>query len=136
MKGKPRNRHEPSAHEKCQKIEQAITALDAGNITIIADRHNQQSMDFLDAVDMEEVLDWIAVFLREIRTIGPIACFVGKVAHPSDHGGFQDLHLFPYHWDSPSLGAQVYLKFGIKSVKDSNGNTHTYCHLDCHEDRP
>ncbi len=135
MKNKPRDRHEPSAHEKCQKIDQAIAAFDAGNITIIADRHNQLAMDFLDATDMEEVFDWVAVFLQEIKTIGPVACFVGRYVYPSIHAGFDDLCLFPYHWDSPMLGERVYLKFGIKTVRTPDGQTHTYYHLDCHEDQ-
>jgi len=135
MKSKPRNRHEPSAHEKCQKIDQAIAAIDGGEITIIAERHNQLAMDFLQASDMEEVLDWVAVFLQEIKDIGPDRCFVGKFAARSDHRGFCDIFLFPYHWDSPSRGKRVYLKFGIKTVRDADGKTHNYYHATCHEDR-
>jgi hypothetical protein len=134
MKGNRRDRHEPSDKEKCQKIDQAIASIDAGNIAIIADRHNQLAMDFLDADDMDEVLDWVAVFLPEIKGVGPSRCFVGKYADPSNH--FRDIFLFPYHWDSPSLGKRVYLKFGIKTVQSADGKTHTYYHLDCHEDQP
>lgn len=134
MKGNRKDRHEPSDKEKCQKIDQAIAAIDAGDIAIIADRHNQLAMDFLDADDMDEVLDWVAVFLPEIKAIGPVRCFVGRYADPSNH--FREILLFPYHWDSPSLGKRVYLKFGIKTVKSEDGKTHTYYHLDCHEDQP
>lgn len=136
MRNKPKDRHEPSAKEIFQKIEQAIAAIDAGNIAIIGERHNQLAMDFLDAVDMDEVLDWVAVFLGEIKEIGPVRCFVGRFAERcTQHPGFSDLFLFPYHWNSPALGERVYLKFGIRTVTTTDGKTHTYCHLDCHEDQ-
>jgi hypothetical protein len=93
-------------------------------------------MDFLQANDMDDVLDWVAVFLQEIKQIGPVDCFAQKFVYPSYHTGFHDLLLFPYRWHSPSLGEWVYLKFGISTVTDSKGTTYTYCHLDCHEDQP
>jgi len=136
MQNPRRDRHAPSPKEICQKVETALAALEAGDYQIIADRHNQVAMDFLGAVDMEEVLDWAAVFLQEIKQIGPVACFVGKYADRCSHTGFTDIFLFPYHWDSPSLGERVYLKFGIKTVQTADGKTHTYYHLDCHEDQP
>ena len=135
MKPLRKSRHEPSAKEKCQKIDQAIAAINGDSIAIIADRHNQLAMDFLEADDMDEVLDWVAVFLREIKTLGPVQCFVGRFAERCSHAGFNDLFLFPYHWDSPSLGERVYLKFGIRTVTGPDGKSHTYCHLDCHEDK-
>lgn len=135
MRRPQKSRHEPSAKEKCQKIDQAIAAIDDGSIAIIADRHNQLAMDFLEAVDMDEVLDWVAVFLQEIKDIGPTQCFVGRFADRCDrHPAYNDLFLFPYHWNSPSLGERVYLKFGIRTVTGPDGKSHTYCHLDCHED--
>jgi hypothetical protein len=134
MSKNSQSRHEPTAHEKCQKIEQAIAAIEDGNISIIADRHNQLAMDFLEADDMDEVFDWIDQFLQEIKIIGPVNCFVGKYAQRCHHPGFNDLFLFAYHWDSPSLGERVYLKFGIKTVKGPDGKSHNYYHLDCHED--
>ncbi|MCX6865343.1 MAG: hypothetical protein NTV46_03845 [Verrucomicrobia bacterium] len=137
MKSPRKDRHQPSPHEKCQKIEQAIKAIEAGAIAIIAERHNQLAMDFLEADDMGEVLDWVAVFLEEIRAIGPIQCFVGQFAESCTEPGYRDIYLFPYHWYSHSFGERVYLKFGIKTVKGLDGRTHTYYyHLDCHEDKP
>jgi hypothetical protein len=136
MQNPRKDRHEPSAKEKCQKIDAAIAAIEDGNISIIADRHNQLAMDFLAASDMEEVLDWVAVFLQEIKAIGPVSCFAGRFAERCSHSGFNDLFLFPYHWNSPSLGERVYLKFGIKTVQTPDDKTHTYYHLDCHEDQP
>ncbi len=137
MKRRPlKTRHEPSDREKCQKIDQAIAGFDAGNLAIIADRHNQLAMDFLDADDMDEVLDWVVVFLQEIKSAGPVECFVGRHAmRCTQHPGYGDLFLFPYHWDSPSLGERVYLKFGIRTEQGPDGTTYTYCHLDCHEDQ-
>ena len=131
---KPKKPHEPGNREICQKVEQAIAALELGNITIIADRHNQLAMDFLGASDMDEVLDWVAVFLPEIKDAGPVQCFVGKYANPCSHKGFDDLLLYPFHWDSPSRKARVYLKFGIRTETSGTGKTYIYCHLDCHED--
>ncbi len=112
-----------------------MAAFDDGSIAIIADRHNQLAMDFLEAEDMDEVLDWIAVFLGEIKNIGPVECFVGRYAERCKHVGFDNLFLFPYHWASPTLRRNVYLKFAIKTVIGPDGKSHTYCHLDCHEDK-
>ncbi len=135
MKRNPNDRHEPSRKEKCQKIDQAIAAIEAGSIAIIADRHNQLAMEFLEAETMDDVLDWVAVFLQEIKNLDPACCFVGRFAQRCNHPGFGDLFLFPYHWDSPSLEKRVYLKFGIQTVTQPDGKKHTYCHLDCHEDQ-
>ena len=136
MKPKKKKAHEPSDHERCQRIDQAIKAFaDGSNIFLIAEKHNQLAMEFLQAHDMDEVLDWVAVFLQEIKEIGPAQCFVGRYALPCYERGFEHLLLYPYHWDSPSLGERVYLKFAINTVVTPDGKIHHYYHLDCHEDQ-
>ncbi|MCG8598831.1 MAG: hypothetical protein MI807_01705 [Verrucomicrobiales bacterium] len=134
----PRKSHRPSDKEKINKVTDAIAALEDENSSpiIIADRHNAEAMEFTGAADMDGVLAWVLLLLKEIEAIGAEKCFVGKEAQRCTHKGSKDVFLFPYHWTSGSLGARAYLKFAIRRTKTDSGESVTYCHLDLHEDRP
>lgn len=73
--------HEPSDKEKCQKVDQAIAALEAGMeyFQIIAEKHTQLAFDFLGIKTTEDLADWALTFLYEIKETDPIQCFVGKM---------------------------------------------------------
>jgi hypothetical protein len=135
------NPHYPLTTEICNKVYEALEAVELDNIEIINDRHNQEAIEICEASSMDEVFDFIKVFLEEIKNIGPVQCFYAAkpsgIADRCYHPGFDDIFLFPYAWDSPSMGQRIYLKFGIR--KKSKKRPHqllTYFHLDCHEDRP
>jgi len=123
-------------NEKIRRVHEAIEALESGIPNIINEKHNQLAIDFLQAEDMAEVCDWVLSLLDEIRLLGPAECFHGKYVHQCYEKGYTDLDLFAYRWESELLGVKTYLKFGIRTVKDSRSKRHTYCHLDIHEDTP
>lgn len=133
--------HRPKPKEICSKVREALEAIEEDNIQIIDDRHNQEALELCQATDMEDVFDFVKMFLEEITAIGPEKCFnegnPRGTAERSYHKGYTDVFLFPYAWDSPSMQKRLYLKFGIR--KKSKNRPHqilTYFHLDCHEDRP
>lgn len=133
--------YRPSNKEICNKVQDALEAIELNNIQIIDDRHNQEALEICHATNMDAVFDYVKVFLEEIKSIGPVQCFneakpSGKV-ECSYHRGYSDVFLFPYAWDSAYMQKRLYLKFGI--LKKSKRRPHqllTYFHLDCHEDRP
>lgn len=146
-RAQPRPWHEPSDKEKCQKIDQAITALEAGNAQVIADKHLDQAFKFLgiqpelpENVSTQEkqqaeedataqMYDYIIQFLYEIKETGPIACFDGYKAKRCYEPGYQDLFLFPYIIQSQYHENEVYLKFAIKTLRENNH----YCFCSLHE---
>ena len=130
--------HEPSDREKCQKIQQAITALEAGEefFQIIADKHNQLAFDFLNISDPMEIADWALTFLYEIQQADPVKCFVNKKAKRCSEPGYDKIFLFPYAIQSKHFDQKVYLKFGIKTRESKTGQTRYYCHCTLHENEP
>jgi hypothetical protein len=133
--------HEPSDKEICRKIDEAILAIDSPDSApqIIDERHTKLAYRFLGCSDLDTLFDWVATFLHEIKSIGPIVCFAGtagRYVQRCDHPGYNDIFLYPYAFDSPSLGEIVYLKFGIRKSETEGTMTFTYMHLDCHENRP
>lgn len=135
-KGKPW--HEPGASEKCQKINQAIAALESGMeyFQIIADKHTEKAFDFLEVDTAEDLADWVLTFLHEFKEAGSIQCFVGKKAMRCREPGYQHLFLFPYKIQSIHFDEVVYLKFGIDKLVTKSVKTHYYCHCTLHEDEP
>jgi len=140
---RPKNNssHEPSDKEICRKIDEAIIAIDSTDSTpvIIDDRHTQPAFAFLGCSDLDTLYDWVQTFLHEIKNIGPVSCFAGtagRYVKRCDHSTFEDLFLYPYAFDSPTLGKTVYLKFGIRKSETEGTLTFTYMHLNCHANRP
>lgn len=125
--------HYPSDREKIQKIDHAIKAIENERVLVIAEKHLADDLEFLDVDSFDEALDYFYEFLKEIKKIGPIECFHGRVAERCYEKGFTDIFLFPYVWSSPCLGCGIYLKFGIRTVTSKSGVQTHYCHLDCHE---
>lgn len=131
--------YRPSNKEIYSKVNAALEAVDLNNIQIIDERHNQEALELCHANTMDDVFDYVKMFLEEIKSIGPVQCF--NEARPSGtvERSYHNtaIFLFPYAWDSPSMQKRLYLKFGI--LKKSKHRPHqilTYFHLDCHEDRP
>jgi hypothetical protein len=137
-RAQPRPWHEPSDKEKCQKIDQAITALESGIefFQIIADKHNQLAFDLLGVSEAEEIADWALTFLHEIKAAGPIQCFVGRKAKRCYEAGYSNLFLFPYKIQSEYFDEIIYLKFAIQTLEPPSGKTYYYCHCTLHEDEP
>ena len=135
-KQQQKNSHRPSDKEICQKITQAIEALQANRYLFITSRHRSTENEFLQISTEEELLDWVAVFLDEIQEIGPVECFVNPNIPRCSHKGYKNLFLFAYAWRSLSLDEDAYLKFAIRKESTATGETRYYCHLDCHENRP
>lgn len=151
-KGKPW--HEPTDREKCQKIDQAITALESGNASIIADKHLDKAYKFLgiepatpkssrlqdrqesEAEATSQLYDYVIEFLEEIKASGPAKCFFGNKAKRCLEPGYEHLFLFPYKIKSKHFKEVVYLKFGIDKFETSSGKTYYYCHCTLHEDEP
>lgn len=123
----PRNL--PTPKTIAAKIQQAINALDAGRYVAIAEKHVTADIEELGVESVDAYWDSIFVFLQEIENVGACQCYVGgRPPQRSYERSFVGLELFAYAWDSPSAKCRMYLKFGIRDQ--------TYCHLDCHKDRP
>ena len=130
--------HQPSDGEICGKVTMAIAALEAGesHIELIASKHDSLAFDFLGVTKMKHVLPWALVFLREIKEIGPLECFIhhGK-AQRCKEKDFTDLFLFPYVFKSAYFEDEVYLKFGIRKSDLIKDPPYFYCHLDLHKSK-
>ncbi len=139
-----KSEHIPSAREKCQKVDMAISAISKGTnyVRNIAEKHNQLAYKLLSTDDakvenMLDVMDWVLTFLHDIKDADPVKCFVGKKALRCYEKGFKDIFLFPYKIWSEDYQTDVYLKFGIRKQITNDGSEteeFIYCHLDCHED--
>jgi len=130
-------RRKPSHSEITNRVKDAITAIKAESVAIIDDRHDDEALQLCDAKNMDEVLDYVLMFLEEIEATGAYGCFASTTVPKCSHKGFTDIELFGYSWFSTSFQEQLYLKFGIrKPTKKNPQYTLTYYHLDLHHDRP
>ncbi len=130
-----KNSFQPSGKEIWNHVTWAIEALEAGEdfIRIIANKHNDEALEFLEVDNMNDVFRWVLVFLREIKDIGPRKCFVPHGwADRCTESGYTDLFLYPYVFQSQYFTRTIYLKFAIRKTEDSE-TPHLYCHLDLHE---
>jgi hypothetical protein len=125
----------PSHKERTGKLKQAQEALAARRRVVIdEDRHFTADMDELGSGDAADHYLRVSAFVAEILVAGGAECYVGQFPpYKCYHAGFQDVELFAFAWDSPSVGKRMYLKFGIRLSKKGES---TYLYLNCHEDKP
>jgi hypothetical protein len=132
----PSDSFKPSGKQIWDHVAWAIEALEAGvdYTRFITDKHDDLAFDLLGVSEMPDVLDWVLVFLREIRDLGPQNCFIyhGWVDR-SYEPDYEGLPLFPFVFESSHFpDKEIYLKFGVLKTNDA-ATPHLYCHLDLHE---
>lgn len=131
----PSDSFQPSDKQIWDHVDQGIKALEKGtsHVRTIADKHNQEALEFLGVTSMNEVMDWVLVFLREIKDFGPRDCFIshGWVERCYEPD-FSDLFLFPFVFTSAYFSDPIYLKFGIRK-NETTSEPNVYCHLDLHQ---
>jgi hypothetical protein len=130
----PSDGNRPLSREICKKVNDALLAIQAGRRLLGVDKHLTDDFRALDVYSLEELWEVLPALLQEIIHAKPPDCYVG--GHPprrSYDEEMLDMELWPYHWNSPSQGRMMFLKFAMKH--DRSGNW-WYIHVDVHEDRP
>ena len=131
----PRDSIQPSNKQIWDHVDQGIKALEYGtsHVRIIADQHNQAALEFLDVDKMEDVLDWVLVFLKEIKEKGERSCFISHGwADKCTKINYEDVHLYPFVFQSSYFKDPIYLKFAIRKSATTN-EPNIYCHLNLHQ---
>jgi hypothetical protein len=131
-----RDRIHPLAKEICKKIKDALLALQAGRRQLGVQKHLLSDFEALGISCEQDLWNVLPTLLQEITDARPPECYCHVGGHPprrSTDEEMKGMELWPYHWNSPSQGRPMFLKFAMK--RDKKGDW-WYVHVDVHEDRP
>lgn len=118
----------PSDREIINKIGDAIIAIQAGKHAIPMSKHFASDQDDLGIEDTKDLWPLLLVFLEEIKVIGALDCYVGGYPpFKSYEVEIEGKELWPYSWESKSMGKKMYIKFCL--VKGY------YFYVGCHDDK-